>query len=33
VIVKRDEQRLWTRTAARDDAEATTVQAMALEHE
>jgi hypothetical protein len=31
VIVKRDEQRLWTKTAARDDAEATTVQAMTLE--
>jgi hypothetical protein len=31
VIVKRDEQRLWTRSAARDDAEATTVQAMTLE--
>ncbi len=31
VIVKRDEQRLWTTTAAREDAEATTHQAMALE--
>jgi hypothetical protein len=31
VIVKRDEQRLWTTTAAREDAEATTLQAMALE--
>jgi len=31
LIVKRDEQRLWTPTAARDDAEATTLQAMNLE--
>jgi hypothetical protein len=31
VVVKRDEQRLWTTTAAREDAEATTLQAMALE--
>jgi hypothetical protein len=29
-IAKRDEQRLWTATAAREDAEATTLQAMAL---
>jgi hypothetical protein len=30
VIVKRNEQRLWTATAAREDAEATLMQAMAL---
>jgi hypothetical protein len=31
VIVKRDEARLWTRSAARDDAEATVLQAMRLQ--
>jgi hypothetical protein len=31
VIVKRDERRLWTATAAREDVDATLVQAMALE--
>ena len=31
VIVKRDEQRMWTATAARDDADATIAQAMALQ--
>lgn len=31
VIAKRDERRLWTATAAREDADATTAQAMALE--
>ena len=31
VIVKRNEQRLWSATAARDDAEATAAQAMALQ--
>jgi hypothetical protein len=30
IIIKRDEQRFWSPTAAREDAEATTVQAMAL---
>ena len=30
VVVKRDEQRMWTASAAREDAEATTAQAMAL---
>jgi hypothetical protein len=30
VVVKRNEQRLWTATAAREDAEATLMQAMAL---
>lgn len=30
VVIKRDEQRLWSATAAREDADATTVQAMAL---
>lgn len=33
VIVKRDEQRLWTASAAREDAEATTLQAMALKRD
>jgi hypothetical protein len=31
VVVKRDERRMWTATAARDDADATTAQAMALQ--
>lgn len=31
IIIKRNECRLWTRTAAREDAEATLVQAMALQ--
>jgi hypothetical protein len=31
IIVKSDEQRLWTATAAREDADATTAQVMALE--
>ena len=31
VIVKRDEQRLWTATAAREDVDATTAQVMAIE--
>jgi N-6 DNA Methylase/Eco57I restriction-modification methylase len=31
VIVKRDEQRMWTASAAREDADATTAQVMALE--
>ncbi|MCE5199919.1 MAG: N-6 DNA methylase [Armatimonadota bacterium] len=31
VIIKRDERRLWTRSAAREDAEATLAQAMLLE--
>lgn len=31
VVVKRDERRMWTATAAREDAEATTAQAMSLQ--
>lgn len=31
IIIKRNERRLWTRTAAREDAEATLVQAMTLQ--
>ncbi|TAJ16114.1 MAG: hypothetical protein EPO65_13880 [Dehalococcoidia bacterium] len=31
IIVKRDEQRLWTASAAREDADATTAQVMAIE--
>lgn len=31
IVVKRDEERLWTRSAAREDAEATTLQAMKLQ--
>jgi hypothetical protein len=31
IIIKRDERRLWTRSAAREDAEATLVQAMQLQ--
>ena len=31
VVVKRDEQRMWTASAAREDADATTAQLMALE--
>jgi type I restriction-modification system DNA methylase subunit len=33
IIIKRDEQRLWTRTAAREDAEATLLQAVLLQNE
>ena len=33
VIIKRDERRYWTATAAREDAEATTLQAMQIRTE
>ncbi len=32
-IIKRNERRLWTRSAAREDAEATILQAMHLQNE